>query len=411
MLEVKRHIVRKNWMLAPETLRLFKLLQGNIPDNDPQILFVGGCVRDALLNIEVEDIDIATKLAPEIVMEILIAAGIKAIPTGIDHGTITAVAGDYSYEITTLRRDKKTDGRHAVVAYTDCWIEDAKRRDFTINTLLMDLKGNIYDPLGAGLLDIDNSHICFVGDAKKRIEEDYLRILRFFRFSAIYGEGKFDDEGLLACKDAADNIKKLSKERITQEFFKIIASSKPYHVLNVMFEHGILKDFKFSDYDGRFLEYFCNFQSRYKLFSLSSRLFVMASVNFENIKTMQEFILFPKVFLKDMKAILGALNLPDLSCDKAVREAVYRFGRFGAAQALMIELAQDRVMNSYAPRALDIVQNWDIPNFPLSGKDLIERGVMPSPEMGAKIKYLEDKWIKQDFKADYDECLTWICSN
>jgi len=395
ILKTKRHIVRTSWMLAKETLQLFKIVQGNIPDNEPQILFVGGCVRDALLDIAVEDIDIATKLSPEIISEILTRAGVRVIPTGIDHGTVTAVIGDYSYEITTLRHDIKTDGRHATISYTDCWIEDAKRRDFTVNTLLMDLKGNIYDPLERGIADIDALKIRFVGKADKRIKEDYLRILRFFRFSAIYGAGEFDSEGLLACQKYSSNIKNLSKERITQEFFKIIASDKPYDVLNIMFEHGVLKEFEFTN--NELLENLCWFQSRYNLRSLSSRLFVMADMNFENIKFMGEYILFPKVFLKDIKAVSGALSLPDLNCDAAVHEAVYRFGRVATAQSLMIGLAQNRVMNSYAPKALDIVQNWDIPNFPVSGADLIARGMLPSPEMGAELKRLEDEWIKGGF--------------
>ncbi len=394
-MKTKRHIVRTSFMLAAETLELFKTLQGNTPEDEPQVLFVGGCVRDAALDIDVDDIDIATKLAPDIVMEILSAAGIRVIPTGIDHGTVTAVIGNYSYEITTLRHDVKTDGRHAVVAYTDCWVQDALRRDFTINTLLMDLKGNIYDPLGNGIKDLDAHNVCFVGNAEQRIKEDYLRILRFFRFSAIYGAGEFDNEGLIACKKHADNIKSLSRERITQEFFKIIASDKPYDVLNIMFEHGILREFKFTG--SKLFEHFCGFQSRYKLNALSSRLFVMADMDFGNIKIMSKFILFPKVFIKDMKAISGALSLPDLSSDHAVRECVYRFGRVATAQSLMIELAQDRVMNSYAPKALDIVQNWDIPNFPISGADLIKRGMLPSPELGAELSRLEDEWIKGGF--------------
>ncbi len=399
MLKIKRHIVRTSWMLASETVQLFKLLQGSIPENEPQALFVGGCVRDALLDInDVGDIDIATKLPPEIAMELLTNAGIRVIPTGIEHGTVTAIIGEYSYEITTLRHDKQTDGRHAVVAYTDCWVEDARRRDFTINALLMDLKGNIYEPLENSINDLDSRLVRFVDKADKRIEEDYLRILRFFRFSAIYGGEMFDNEGLAACKGAAGNIYKLSKERITQEFFKIMTSYKPYQVLNVMFEHDILKKFEFNDYNPEFLEHFCGFQRSYRLNALVSRLFVMASMNFENIKAMGEVILFPKVFLKDIKAISGALKLDDLACDHAVREAVYRFGRVATAQALMIELAQDRVMNAQAPKALDIVQNWDIPNFPITGKDLIARGIKPSPEMGLELKHLEDEWIKGGFK-------------
>ncbi len=396
-LEIKRHIVAQDWMRASQTEHLFSILQGNIPEDEPQALFVGGCVRNILMGQDVEDMDIATPLHPENVVEILERDGIKVIPTGLQHGTVTAVVDGETYEITTLRHDKETDGRHAVVTFTDSWLEDAKRRDFTINTLLLDRAGNVYDPLDLGLDDLDARKVRFVGEAAQRIEEDHLRILRFFRFSALYGDG-FDQEGLKACAAAADTIKKLSKERVTQEFFKIIASDRPYDVIAQMLDHNVLKSFEFTDYDPEFFEHFCTFQSRYSLTALSARLFVFAAMNFENIKTMEEYILFPKVFLKDMQAINGALNLPDLSCDHAVRVAIYRFGRSVTAQALIVELVQDRVMNGYAPTAIEIIQNWDIPDFPISGADLKAKGIQEGPEMGEELKRLEKEWIDNGFK-------------
>ncbi len=397
ILEIKQKIIPRKWINCKNTKRLFAALQGGIPDSEPQALFVGGCVRNAIMDVEVEDIDIATKLSPEHVIEILKRENIKVIPTGLKHGTVTAIIDGNSYEITTLRHDLKTDGRHAEVAFTDSWAEDAKRRDFTINTLLMDCKGNVYDPLGTGIDDIAQRRVVFVGNPKKRIEEDHLRILRFFRFSAIYANN-FDLEGLKACEKAADKIKKLSKERITQEFFKIIASDRPYDVLEVMFRHKILNFFKFCDYNPEFFKYFCKFQSKYRLNALSSRLFVFAALNFENIKSMEEFILFPKVFLKDMKAINRALKLPDLSCDHAVRVSVYRFGRSITAQSLIIELVQDRVINGYVPKALNIIQNWNIPDFPITGENLIAKGIPQGRELGYELNRLEQKWIDNDFK-------------
>ncbi len=396
-LKVKRHVVRPNWLISTETQKLFKVLQGGVPDDEPQALFVGGCVRNTLLDEKVEDFDIATPLSPDEVTNILEAADIKVIPTGIDHGTVTVLIGDYAYEVTTLRHDKETDGRHAVVAYTDSWVEDARRRDFTVNTLLMDLRGNVYDPLEKGLSDIDAKCISFVGNAKTRIEEDHLRILRFFRFSAQYGGGEFDKEGVDACKNGAEHINKLSRERITQEMFKILSSEKPYKTLNVMLGHKILDEIMFFKENPKFFEHFCTFQSRFKLNALSSRLFVFANMDFSNIQLMGKLILFPKVFLKDMKAIAGALELPDLSCDHAVQSSVYRFGRSATAQALMIELAQDRVMNSYASTALGIIQNWDVPDFPISGGDLMARGMNAGPELGAELNRLEQKWVDNGF--------------
>lgn len=387
----------KDWMKTPEILALFNYVQGAIPESEPQLLLVGGCVRNALLDKPVEDIDFATPQKPEEITEILEKNGVKVIPTGLQHGTVTAVLNDQTFEITTLRHDKETDGRHAVVEFTDDWLEDAKRRDFTLNTLLMDAKGNVFDPLGQGIEDLKNHKIRFVGEPEQRIEEDHLRILRFFRFTALYGN-EFDEEGLKACKAAADKIVHLSKERITQEFFKIMASDAPHDVLEKMFENGVLKEFEFPDYDAEFLKHFCTFQSRYTLNALSARLFVMASLRFENIAAMEQYILFPKVFLKDMKHINGALNLPDLSSDHAVKHCVYLYGRAITAQVLIIELVQDRVMNGYAPTALSVIQNWDVPNFPITGEDLINQGMNPGPELGKELERLEKQWIENGFE-------------
>ncbi len=398
-MKISRHIANQSWMNTPQIKHLFALLQGNIDKAEPQALFVGGCVRNTLLNKPVEDIDIATPLRPDDVSTILKKEeGIKVIPTGLDHGTLTVVMDDQKYEITTLRHDKITDGRRAQVGYTTSWEEDAQRRDFTINTLLMDINGNVFDPLGDGILDLDRKIVRFVGEPAKRIAEDHLRILRFFRFSALYSNS-YDAPGLAACKKAAAKIKKLSKERITQEFFKIIASDKPHEVLKVMFAHNVLKSFDLKQDNPDLLEHFCAFQSRYNLKALSSRLFVAANLDFENIKKMEELILFPKIFLRDMKAIKGSLTLPDLSCDHAVKVSIYKYGRAITAQVLMIELAQDRVMNHYASRALDLIQNWDIPTFPISGIDLIKQGTPQGPELGAELERLENEWIEKDFKS------------
>lgn len=404
-LEISRHVVSEHWMRTPEIVQLFTVLQGNIPDEQPQALFVGGCVRNVILGVPVEDLDLATPLLPDEITAVLESTGIKVIPTGLKHGTVTAILGNQTVEITTLRHDRQTDGRHAEVSFTDSWIEDAQRRDFTMNTLLMDVVGNVYDPLGKGLSDLDARKVCFVGQPKKRIEEDHLRILRFFRFSALYGDG-FDEVGLQSCKASAEIIKKLSKERITQEFFKILASENPQDVLRVMFDNDVLEGFEFPEYDEDFLSGFCRFQKQYRLQALSTRLFVFSGLNLGNIKAMEQFILFPKVFLKDMKAVRGALALSDLSCDSAVRESIYRFGRSITAQAIMVELMQDRVTNRYASEALAIVQSWEIPTFPLSGDDLVAQGIEQGPELGKALRGLENWWIDQDFIPERDLCLS-----
>lgn len=402
MLKPAKTLPVQNWMTAPETAAVMGALNKG---GAGQALFVGGCVRNMLLGEEVGDIDIATVHTPQDVEAMLTAAGIKVVPTGIDHGTVTAVSGGKPFEITTLRKDVETDGRRAVVAFTDKWEEDAQRRDFTMNTLLADAQGNIYDPTGQGLRDLEARCVVFVGDPAQRIAEDYLRILRFFRFHAFYGRGAPDGAALKACRAAADKISTLSKERITQEFFKILSCDDPAGVLALMFENGVLKAFCFPEYRSDFLRHVARFQKDYRLSLVPARLYILAGMRQENLGTMAELLLIPKLFKKDIEAISKVLALPPLDNDHAVRVAVYKCGRTAAAQALMIALAQDKVVNNYAPKALKIIQEWEIPDFPVSGDDLQKAGIKPGPAMGKKLHEIEEWWIGRDFIPDREECL------
>lgn len=396
---------QREWWMGDETQHILKVL--NNDDCEPLTLIVGGAIRNAILNIPVEDIDLATKLTPGDVTWRLENAGIKVIPTGIDHGTVTAVFKDRSYEITTLRKDIATDGRRATtISFSDNWREDAERRDFTMNTLLADANGHVYDPLEKGFEDIKSRHVVFAGVPSKRIEEDYLRILRFFRFHALYGSDEMDGKALAACSAAADKICTLSKERISQEFYKICASKRFVSILKIMFENNVLSDFFVSETQVENLQHFCEFQDRYGLASLASRLFVLADLNRDNINKFSEYLVYPKVFLKDMDAFDRVLDLPEMDNDQAVRVAVYKYGRAAAAQALMMELVQDRVMNGYANTALNIIQNWDVPNFPIGGEDIIRTGYKPGPELGSILSDLEDKWIKSGFSESKERLLS-----
>lgn len=390
------------WMNAPETKTVMAAMNEGAGD-EPLTLFVGGCVRNALLTEPVEDIDLATKLTPDEVTERLKAAGIKVIPTGIDHGTVTAVQNGRAFEITTLRKDVETDGRHAVVAFAQSWREDAERRDFTMNTLLADDQGHVYDPIGRGLADLEARKVIFVGQAALRIQEDYLRILRFFRFHALYGAGKPDAAALKACKAQAGHISSLSAERITQEFFKIISVDKPEDVLGIMLDNNVLTEILWSKDQLEFLGHFCSFQKRYGLISLSSRLYVLCALDKGNLP--RKSLLIPKVFLRDMDAMGEVLSMPDMDNERAVRAAIYKGGRTASAQALMIELTQDRVMNGYAPKALEIIQNWDVPSFPIDGQMLIEAGYKTGPELGIALSELEERWIASDFKQSREDLL------
>jgi poly(A) polymerase len=386
----------QDWMVAPATGTLMKALYAH-----GSALFVGGCVRNALLGAPVEDVDIATPLTPEQVIAALDSAGIKHVPTGIEHGTVTAVVDGKGFEVTTLRKDVETDGRRAVVAFSKDWREDAQRRDFTMNTLLADQAGQVFDPLGQGLRDLKKRRVVFVGEADQRIREDYLRILRFFRFHALYGQGQPDPEGLKACARHAGQIKTLSRERITQEFLKIIAAEKPSVILALMFDHGVLKEFQYAETNLELLGWVCDFQSRFGLGFVASRILVLAGLRMENVEAMSAMLLLPKVFIKDMQAVGHVLKMPDLASDHAVKVAVYKHGRVPTAQALMIELAQDRVSNKDASKALEIIQKWNIPDFPVSGNDLIKAGSKPGPALGEALTALEERWIAEGFPAQF----------
>lgn len=228
--------VTADWLSHPGTLAVFEALQGH------GVWYVGGCVRNGLLDQPVDDIDICTDALPLQVMAAAEAAGLKAVPTGIDHGTVTVIAGGKPHEITTLRRDTQTDGRHATVAFTDRIAEDAARRDFTMNALYATRDGDVLDPNGAGLTDLRARRVRFIGDARARIAEDYLRILRFFRFHAWYAdpEGGIDAEGLAACASGLDGLATLSRERVGSEIMKLLRARDPAPAVAAMDHAGVL---------------------------------------------------------------------------------------------------------------------------------------------------------------------------
>ncbi|MBF0394593.1 MAG: CCA tRNA nucleotidyltransferase, partial [Alphaproteobacteria bacterium] len=221
----------QEWMDAPETRAVIAALRAE----GAEVRFVGGCVRDAVLKRPIRDVDIATHDPPERVMLLLEQAGIRAVPTGIEHGTVTAVVGHAHFEVTTLREDVETFGRHARVEFTDDWAADAARRDFTINALFADPEGRIYDPFN-GLQDLGAGRVRFVGDPTKRIEEDVLRLLRFFRFFAWYGRPPPDPYSLAACRHMAPLLPRLSGERVCGEILKLLLAPDPASVMVLM--HG-----------------------------------------------------------------------------------------------------------------------------------------------------------------------------
>jgi poly(A) polymerase len=230
-------VLKDAWLTGPATQTVMSVLE----EGGHRALAVGGCVRNALLGAPVSDIDLATEARPDRVIALVEAAGLRAVPTGVAHGTVTVVADGIPFEVTTFRRDVETDGRHATVAFSDDPATDAARRDFTMNALYADRRGTVIDPLG-GLPDLRAGHVRFIGDPGARIAEDYLRILRFFRFTAWYGDpGRgIDAEGLAACAAGADGLERLSRERVGHEMRRLLAAPDPGPAVAAMSAAGVL---------------------------------------------------------------------------------------------------------------------------------------------------------------------------
>lgn len=384
------------WMTAPETAAVMEALGAG--GAEPQALFVGGCIRNAILGREVTDIDIATTLVPGEVIEKIRKAGLKAVPTGIQHGTVTAVTGGKAFEITTLRRDVETDGRRAVVSFTKDWAEDAQRRDFTMNTLLADADGNIYDPTGRGLDDLRAGRVAFVGDPAQRIAEDYLRILRFFRFHAAYGSGAPDAAGLDAARMASDKIERLSKERITQEFLKILSFDNAPDALDLMFKNEVMNDLPDRQYDAAVLSDLCVLQKEGGV-NVMARLCVLSGTP-DNV---WKYFIFSNTQKSEYEALLCVSRSLDSISEKSIKSLIYNHGNELASQATMIFMAR-RGRKDFS--TIKKMCDWRAPAFPIGGEDIKkELGLKPGPQVGKILKEVEEWWVDQDFRPDRKECL------
>ena len=389
-MDIARQIMPPGWMTDYKTARIMRLLGGY--EHPPMAKFVGGCVRNALLGKPVTDIDIATIHQPLQVIERLSHEGIRYVPTGLEHGTVTAIIDDTAFEITTLRKDVDTDGRHAVIAFTEKWSEDAQRRDFTINTLLATPDGSIYDPTGQGLSDLDHGRVVFVGDPAQRIAEDYLRILRFFRFFGYYGTPPADAAALDACKAQAQTLPRLSRERVTQEFLKILAAPDAATILGLMSAHGVMADL-IERGDLSILARLCELQTRHDAIDVTARLFVIQTPASDSLDRWLILSNAQKRFLDD---IGRSGDIVARTSKKALREAVYRHGNAAALQAYLIRLASMSKLPDI--ELLDIARYWQAPAFPVTGHDLLAAGHVAGPDLGRALETLERKWIASDFK-------------
>jgi poly(A) polymerase len=361
--------------------------------------FVGGCVRDTLLGLEPGDIDLATPAVPEAAMAALQKAKIKALPTGLAHGTVTAVIPPRQFEITTLRRDVETFGRRAKVAFDAGWKEDAARRDFTINAIYLAPDGTIFDPVG-GQADLAAHRVRFVGDAATRIAEDVLRILRYYRFEARFGGGNGNPAAREACRSAIGQLPTLSAERVARELTRLLESPDPARALSLMQEDGVLAALLPEvRYIGR-LE---------RLVPLSGdpelRLAALIDVDKAGAKALAERLRLSNAERNRLMELAKPWTLDPDGGPKAQRLALYRLGRQRYRDLVRLLAADSRMAPPRLKELLEFAQAWAIPTFPLRGADIAALGIAPGPRTGELLGEVKRWWEDGDFTADRDTCL------
>lgn len=356
-----------------------------------RVRLVGGAVRNALLALPVKDVDLATTALPDQVIERALAAGLKVAKTGYEHGTVTVIAKGHGYEVTTLRQDIKTDGRRAEVVFGRDWTLDAERRDFTMNALYAGIDGEVFDPLD-GLADCLARRVRFIGNAEQRIREDYLRILRFFRFSAVYGN-VLDEDGLTACTALKSGLQGLARERIGQEMRRLLIGKRAPEILEAMNERGI-NDGVF----GHAVSVAALVAARRLAageIDAVAALFVIALQEASDIARLADGLRLSNAERLRLERAYGALPLVAEGSLQKLHEAIYRHGRQGTEDALL------RVARADGVSALAAARAWEAPKFPVRAADLIARGFVPGPELGKRLKALEEGWIAADFAEGF----------
>ena len=376
---------------------LFETYQKN------SIYVVGGSIRDALLNREITDIDFATSLKPKTITEILNKENIKFIDVGIDHGTVTAIINERKFEITTFRNDIFTDGRHAQVSFSNSLEEDALRRDFTINAMYLDKGGNLIDPKD-GKTDLENRVVRFIGNPDERIKEDYLRILRYFRFLALFGDISPDAEVMKTIKANLDKLSVVSKERQWNELKSILSLAAPNNAISAMSEIGLLDVY----FDGTSInDAFVNLIEIESRISLSIdpilRLSTLIENSLDQANTIIKKLPLSKSDSTDLLK-LCTLNKKIVSymSMKEVRYLLYLLGRDGFQKQILVNWAKDKNnKNEVNWRSLyEVAQSWEKPSFALTAKDVINMGISEGPMVGAILKEVEDWWAENDFIDD-----------
>lgn len=379
---------------------------------DGEARCVGGCVRDVLMGKPYSDIDIATTHLPEKTLQLLQHEGIKTIPTGLKHGTITAVLNGKNYEITTLRKDVACDGRHAEVAFTDDWKEDAARRDFTMNAMSMDAEGKVYDYFG-GKADCEKHLVRFVGSPVLRIEEDYLRILRMFRFHAYYGKGDILPEQLEACRACVQGLQQLSGERIQMEMLKLLSAPDPLNSFMAMQKTGVLSAL-LPQLDGEItlegLEALLEVPMRSNALV---RLAALLMLN-EADEDLTEAIADAWKFSNDDRRYLLDIMFPETAVYSAldeagVKRAVRRLGKIRFRDVALLAWAMEgHETTPVFQDMLKFAESWVIPNLPVRGVDILKMGVAEGREVGRLLDMAEDYWESNAYQTGRESLLRMI---
>ncbi len=400
------------WLCGPSTCAVVSALE-TVEAGSAR--FVGGCVRNTLMGRPVADIDIATKLVPERVIEALEAAGIRAIPTGIEHGTVTAVAGGTPFEITTLRRDIETDGRRAVVTFTRDWAEDAGRRDFRLNALYARLDGRVYDPVDGGLADALAGRVIFIGDPDQRLREDFLRILRFFRFNAWYG-AKIDAEGLAACDRQKNGLRQIAAERVWKELKRLLEAPDPVAALVAMAQSGVIGEVlpSLSDWQAG-LARLEGLVDAEKVLEIEPDALMRLMVLFARTPSaVAQFISHARLSRQEagrLHAFAAGRPGPDpLAPEREHRARLYHDGPQRWTEDVLFAAALSPMTSAQYGPLLEFAEAWQRPVLPVGGDDLKAVG-LAGPEIGEALGQLEAAWIASDFRLDRGQLLASLVRN
>jgi poly(A) polymerase len=389
---------KANWLQAHSCQAVFQALESGGYEGRA----VGGAVRNSLMGHQVTDIDIATPALPDEVTRLCQAAGLSVHPTGLGHGTVTVVSNHVPYEVTTLRQDVETHGRHATVSFTRDWRADASRRDFTMNALYCDRRGVLSDPLG-GLPDLLARRVRFIGEARDRIREDFLRILRFFRFFATYGQGRIDGEGLSASAAEKDGLKDLSAERIQGELLKLVVAGRAHEALCLMSANGITELVLGRDGDLARFDKLSELET--KLGSGPDPILRLSALAAPDEVAARELALRLRLSNAERKELVtvSGVSASEFTPDSETSKVqLYRLGE-PTYQAVCLSAwtrSKDDASSEVWRKAFALPERWKPPVMPFKGADLISRGVRPGPEVGAVLSRFESWWVSAGFPHD-----------